>query len=333
MSGRSDRPTDTLRNWDAYWRNAGPAPALRDSGPQDEALERFWSDLFDAALARPGSSRTLLDVASGNGAVVRFALQSAAKAGPHAPLTVSALDGSFAALLELRRRHPQVHCVVADVLHAPFPAHAFDIVTSQFGIEYAGTPAIPETARLVAPDGLFAAILHLRQGGIFRECSANLEAIDSFRESRLLPRFDELYRAAWAVKESVGTIDAMREVERQFAASVRHCEETLRRFGRDVASGTLDRIYRDVRHMHARLGAYDPAEMAAWLDNMGKELESCAGRMSSMLAAALDADQIAAATRQLVHTGFTIRLADALKFGRANEPSAWAIVADRSSAA
>ena len=81
--------------------------------------------------------------------------------------------------------------------------------------------------------------------------------------------------------------------------------------------------------MHARLGAYDPGEMATWLDNMTKELDSYSGRMASMLEAALDAEQIALATRQLVAAGFRIRLGDVLRFGRPAAPSAWVIVADR----
>jgi SAM-dependent methyltransferase len=329
MSGTQDQDGETLRDWDAYWQNAGLAPALRDGGPQDEALDRFWSDLLDRTLARTAESSRLLDIASGNGAVVRFALRSAERLATGSRPIVTALDGSLSALTELHRRHSGIRCVVADAVRTPFRDGAFDIVTSQFGLEYAGPAALPEAARLVAPGGLFAAILHLRQGGIFRECATNLEAIDGFRASGLLPRFDEVYRAAWAVKQSAGPIDALREADRNLAVSVRNCEETLRRFGREVASGTLLRIYQDVGHMHARLGAYDPAEMTAWIDNMGRELDSYSGRMASMLEAALDADQVASASRELSEAGFSIRLGGVLKFGRPPVPCAWAIVADR----
>jgi ubiquinone/menaquinone biosynthesis C-methylase UbiE len=329
MSGSRDQDGETLRDWDAYWQNAGLAPALRDGGPQDEALDRFWSDLLDGTLTRTAESSRLLDIASGNGAVVRFALRSAERLTTGLRPTITALDGSHSALAELHRRHPGVEGVVADAMRMPFRDRVFDVVTSQFGLEYAGPAALPEAARLVAPGGVFAAILHLRQGGIFRECTANLEAIEGFRASGLLPRFDEVYRAAWAVKQSAGTIDALREADRSLAISVKDCEETLRKFGREVASGTLLRIYQDVGHMHARLGAYDPAEMTTWIDNMGKELDSYSGRMASMLEAALDADQVARISRELGDAGFNIRLGGVLKFGHPPVPCAWAIVADR----
>lgn len=329
MSGTRDQDSESLRDWDAYWQNAGLAPALRDGGLQDEALDRFWSDLLDRTLARAGEAPRLLDIASGNGAVVRFALQSAQRLGMDSRLIVTGLDGSLSALAELHKRHPAVRCVVADAMRTPFPDKAFDVVTSQFGLEYAGPAAPPEAARLVAAGGVFCAILHLREGGIFRECTANLEAINGFRASGLLPRFNEVYSAAWAVKQSAGTIDALREADRRLAASVRNCEETFQRFGRNVASGTLLRIYQDVGHMHAKLGAYDPAEMTAWIGNMGKELDAYSGRMASMLEAALDADQVARISGELSEAGFDIRLGGILKFGRPPVPCAWAIVADR----
>jgi SAM-dependent methyltransferase len=226
-----------------------------------------------------------------------------------------------------------VNCIVADALRPPFGARSFAVVTSQFGLEYAGPGALAEAARLVAPGGVLAAVLHLRDGGIFRECATNREAIDGFRNSALLPRFDDVYRAAWAVKQSAGAIDALREADRKLAASVKDCEEVLRRFGREVAGGTLYRIYQDVGHMHARLGAYDPGEMATWIEKMGRELDSYAGRMASMLAAALDTSQIARATRELVGAGLGIRLGGVLKFGQPPAPCAWAIVAERDAAA
>jgi ubiquinone/menaquinone biosynthesis C-methylase UbiE len=329
MSGTQDQDSETLRDWDAYWQNAGLAPALRDGGPQNEALDRFWSNLLDRTLARGGESSRLLDIASGNGAVVRFALRSAERLGAVARLAITALDGSLSALEELRRRHPSVRCVVADALQLPFGARAFDIVTSQFGLEYAGPGAIAETARVIAPGGIFAAILHLKHGGIFRECAANREAAEGFLSSELLPSFDEVYRAAWALKESDGSAEALREADRKLAVAARRCEETLQRFGREIASGMLYRIYQDIGHMHARLGAYDPDEMAVWVRNMRQELDAYSGRMASMLEAALDRDHMAEASRDLVGAGLRIRLGGVLKFGRPPVPCAWAIIADR----
>jgi ubiquinone/menaquinone biosynthesis C-methylase UbiE len=329
MSGNQDHGGDALRDWDAYWRNAGLAPALRDGGPQDEALDRFWSDFLDQAIARAGAPPRMLDIASGNGAVVRFALRSAERRRGASDLDITGLDSSPAALAELRRRHTAIRCVVADATRTPFRDRAFDIVTSQFGLEYAGPGAIAEAARLVAPGGLLAAVLHLRDGGIYKECAVNLEAVDGFRKSGLLPRFDAAYRAAWAVNRSGAPAEVFREAERSLSAAVMAAREILARFGQGIATGILYRLYSDIGRMHERMGAYDPEEMTAWLKAMVSELESYSGRMASMLHAAFDAGRIAQATRDLVASGLGIRLGGILKFGRPPEPCAWAIVARR----
>jgi SAM-dependent methyltransferase len=329
MSGNQNHGGDALRDWDAYWRNAGLAPALRDGGPQDEALDRFWTDFLDRAIAGAGTPACMLDIASGNGAVVRFALRSAERLRRQSDLGITGLDSSPAALAELRRRHPAIRCVVADATRVPYRDRAFDIVTSQFGLEYAGPGAIAEAARLVAPGGLLAAVLHLRDGGIYKECAVNLEAVDGFRKSGLLSGFDAAYRAAWAVNRSGAPAEAFREAERNLAAAVTAAREILLRFGQGIATGLLYRLYSDIGRMHERMGAYDPGEMTAWLQAMGSELESYSGRMASMLQAAFDAGRIAQATRDLVAAGLGIRLGGILKFGRPPVPGAWVIVAHR----
>jgi hypothetical protein len=96
--------------------------------------------------------------------------------------------------------------------------------------------------------------------------------------------------------------------------------------GAKSANGSLYRIYEDVRHMHARLGAYDPREMATWLDNMGKESRQLrrphvihAG--SGTRSRADRAGDTAAGSRRVHYPPRR-----SLKFGRADTPSAWAIV-------
>ena len=62
---------------------------------------------------------------------------------------------------------------------------------------------------------------------------------------------------------------------------------------------------------------------------MNNELDSYAGRMSSMLAAALDEAEFDNAINGLGHMGLKVRIRDTLKFGRQALPSAWVIVAEK----
>ena len=174
----------------------------------------------------------MLDIACGNGAVMRFALAARQSSGPNSDLHISGIDESPAALEEMRKRHPTLCGIAANAALLPFHDGAFDLVTSQFGMEYAGPNVFAEAARVVGHGGLIAAVLHLRGGGIYRECAINLDAIDGFRNCDLLDCFKGLFRVALAVQQGHNGKDLFRRADEKFAGSVAAAEEVLQRWGR-----------------------------------------------------------------------------------------------------
>lgn len=327
MSAEQDSRNDATRDWDAYWQNAGVAPALCAGGARDAALDRSWSRLLQPVFARSRSSLRALDIGSGNGAVIRHLLRLTHESGRSA-VTI-ALDAAPHALAELRRQIPEAHCVAADAARTPFPDHAFDLLTSQFGLEYAGAGAFTEAARLLGDGGTLAAILHLQDGGIERECRANLDAIDGFRSGGLLPAFAACYHAAWALAHESGAAADFQAAERRLSTAVAAADAVLRKYGPQAGGGTLLRIYRDVGHMHGRLGAYEPGELQQWIGRMTAELDAWAGRMAAMLDAALDEPRLETLLSGLRAAGFEIRTRERLAFDRARLPCAWIILAER----
>lgn len=316
-------------NWDAYWRNARSAAAHKDGGPQDAVLERFWTQLFKQVFPSLRAKPGLLDIACGNGAVPRFALATAQSLDEDSKLHVCGLDESPAAVQEMCKRHPRLSGVAANALQLPFQDGAFDLVTSQFGMEYAGADVFAEAARVLMPGGVIAGVLHLHGGGIYRECQINLRAIDGFRDCKLLVNFEELFRVVFAAQKQSGNKEQIQRTDRKFAASVKAAEAVLKRRGKGVASETLFRLYTDIGHMYGRLSAYEPGEVFSWIELMSHELDSYAGRMSSMLAAALDQAGFDQALARLGHLGIDIRVRDTLVFGRQTLPSAWVLVAEK----
>lgn len=136
-------------DWDAYWRNAQEAPDQKEGIIQDEALERFWLRSLNDVLSGLGETPAMLDMGTGNVPVIRFALAAAQSKIPPVKLQVIALDRSPAALGELRKRSGEISSLVANAGRSPFRDHAFDLLTSQFGIEYADIDALEEAARLM----------------------------------------------------------------------------------------------------------------------------------------------------------------------------------------
>jgi SAM-dependent methyltransferase len=91
-----------------------------------------------------------------------------------------------------------VHGLVCDARSIPLQSETFDIVTSQFGVEYAGVEAIEEAARLLAPGGCLALVLHIREGRIHGECAASLDAITRVQESGFIPLAIAMFRTGFA---------------------------------------------------------------------------------------------------------------------------------------
>ena len=141
-------------DWDAYWRNAEAAAAHKDGGPQDEVLERFWRQFFQRTLPAFRSRLSMLDIACGNGAVPRHALAAIRGMDKNIDITIYGLDESPAALGEMRKRNQGLNYIASDAALLPIRNEAFDLVTSQFGVEYAGSEALAEAARLSGSDAI-----------------------------------------------------------------------------------------------------------------------------------------------------------------------------------
>ena len=314
--------------WDEYWRLTREAAAHKGGGPQDEVLARFWTSFFRDALSRAPGER-LLDLACGNGAVTRFALDAASVSDRQMPSVIS-VDNSLAALKELRKRFPPVFAVAADMKRMPFAEGLFDVVASQFGLEYAGIEAVDEAARLVARGGMLAAVLHLKGGAIYRECATNLEAIEGVRNCEILPALKNAVRAGFAASHGRGNNSDVRRAHARLVAAAKELEGILRIHGAAVAGGAAHKLYTDISHMYRRRNAYDATDVAEWADGMAREIVAYASRMSSMLAAAIDDQGIDEIARQVNSRGLSVRIREKLLMGASRkEPGAWVFVSDR----
>lgn len=312
--------------WGDYWRLTPEGAAHAAGGAQHEALGRFWREALSPTLgAAPGAR--LLDFACGNGALSALVLDLARESGLPMP-DLHGADGAATAVAAYRSRIPGAMAVVADARRLPFADGAFAVVASQFGLEYAGVIAVAEAARLVGPGGRLAAVLHLRDGAIHRECAANLAAMERLRESQVLPAAKEVFRRAASVARGQGSRGGFRRADERLAGAVKELEALLRDAGPLVAGGAVRRLYDDLAHLYGRLGAHDPDEVSRWADAMASEVEAYSARMAAMLAAAFGDDDIREAASLATSHGLVVRRFEALTMG-AGEPAAWALVCDR----
>jgi len=126
---------------------------------QDARWRRFLVSRVDA-----GPGDTVLDVATGTGAVARELLAQKS-------CTVVGLDQSSEMLAEARRRLPRdVRLVEASADAVPYPDASFDALTFTYLLRYVPDPAatLRELARVVRPGGTIAGLEFAVPRGVWR---------------------------------------------------------------------------------------------------------------------------------------------------------------------
>lgn len=144
--------------WSRYWSHGATHSFAGSYGSRyGGALARFWSAAFGAL---PEGAR-VLDVATGNGALPQLLLDSG-----NAALSCDAIDLAsiappwLAALAPQQRERIRFHGrVAAEAL--PFADGSFEMVASQYGLEYTDLArSVPELLRVLAPGGKLRLVTH-----------------------------------------------------------------------------------------------------------------------------------------------------------------------------
>lgn len=320
-------PSSVALDWDTYWRGSAGGASFSSEGVDHPLVRQFWVDTF-AALPE-GKPLRLLDVASGVGAVVDVARQALEDQGFEA----TCIDTSEAAIESLATRMPFVNGVVGSASDMPFPDGAFDLATSQFGVEYAGLDAVAEMARVTAPGGSLVLLMHLEGGLIHGECAANVAAIDALQATGFIAAARRLFtEARRCVRgETNGSRDDYDAAVQDMIPVSRQVEALLEKHGEDVAGGTPANLYRETDRIYGRIMHHDLDEVLEWLDRMDSELSSYRGRMQSMCDAANTEPALQALADQLGASGVRIASSEPLRDASGRD-IAWQLVARKKAA-
>lgn len=295
--------------WAAYWRGsqAGPGEALQGAAHADHC-RLYWRSIVSRGLQR-GATVRVLDLACGNAVLSRIVLDRVAEAAIDA--VIVGIDYAVPALQHLRTSNGKAkNCPLAgDARALPFCDGRFDWVMSQFGLEYAGPNAFAEAARALAPGGQFHAIVHMKNGGVWRENSDNLNLLKAVRSSRLLQRFARLIESG-AARES-----AFRTAAQSVVAELEGAPAC-------AAKTHMQRMVPDLTDLASRRQNFDPAELTAWARNQQDALADYEFRMQSMLDAAMDDSTL----RQAL-APFAARQIDVAPFHTVDKqkPAAWTV--------
>ncbi|MDJ0812707.1 MAG: class I SAM-dependent methyltransferase [Woeseiaceae bacterium] len=315
----SDAPKSN-GNWDSYWSGAGGAAAFSADGADHPALVGFWKEIFEMA-GRDKPAPRIIDLASGNGAVIAHALDVFAEGAAN----ITSVDLSEQAVTRIRERFPGVTGVVADAAQVPLESDSYDVVTSQFGIEYAGAQAVDEALRLLAPGGYFAALLHHTGSAIHRDCVAGLDAVRRLQDADFFPLAIDFFSAGFDALGG-GDREPYDAAATRFNPAVKGVEAIFNDHGQDVAGGAIAQLYRDVSRMHQRIAQYDRDEVLRWLQQMSEQLTSYSGRMASMVAAAVEPGEFEKICDKIQQAGLETGQGGPLHAPDEAAPLAWALV-------
>jgi ubiquinone/menaquinone biosynthesis C-methylase UbiE len=310
-------------SWDRYWRGMKEGGQFGVGGASHPRLNQFWREYF-SSMGTLSAPKKMIDIGCGDGAVVAAAADTL---GDEC-LQLTSLDISRHSLDLMRQRYPDVDGVVADALHIPFDSWSFDLVTSQFGVEYAGRAAFVEAARLVAPGGQLALLVHHRASIMYEDCSASLDAVEVLKACQFIARSITLFETGFAMLRGAdrSPYDAAAQ---DMLPAYRELERIMQRRGKHVAGDTLLRLYEDVDTIHQHMEQYDPAEILRWLAKMDTELDGYARIMRAMRDAALSEQQFLAVSEAVKDAGLTVQQALPLRGDEVGLPIAWVLTAHR----
>lgn len=299
--------------WQNYWSNERTQPAYATQGRLTAILNAHWDSIFSAHLRLHRPARCL-DIAAGNGDLCARLLNFVDTQGASLA-ELLACDLSYNATRQLESM-PRINAVRCDAACLPFRDQHFDLVASQFGIEYAGMAAMDECARVAAPDGTVALVMHHNGGALYQENQAILAAVEEFRAANLLNAFAVLAEHNGDTASHEG-----------FVKSVKAAEAALHRHGPEVAAGALLRLYREVATLHGSLSRYEATEIRKWCLQMSESIDSYADRTRWMINAALTRDDMTRVKLAFETRGLTV-LAHEPVLDR-DRPVAWSLIATR----
>lgn len=153
---------DPSQAWSSLWAT-GVTDTFGDAG---DGLTSPLADQWRRWMSRLPANTAVLDLGTGNGALLRLLLQvcndpTVRGEGVDLADTCPQWIGHLPVVQRQRVRiHSRASCEAL-----PFPDASFNCVVSQFGIEYANLDrALPEALRVLRPDGMLRLAIHHADG-------------------------------------------------------------------------------------------------------------------------------------------------------------------------
>ncbi len=299
-----------LNPWTLYWQadnleSCVPTQNIADT----EKVAAFWHEL----AAQLSVDAQVLDLACGNGVVSRHLLSNKPS------LQITGVDQATISPTDFLAHSSDLEKVnflpETDVSKLPFADDSFDVITSQFGLEYAPSEfAAPEAVRVLRSRGKIALLMHHQESEIVVPAQRQLAEIDGLLAPAML--MDHLQQFV------------EREIELQQLESYgRQYLQTEGDKTRQVSGQIFEGVDRVIALIDSNVAA--ASELA---QSMRMRLQADQQRLQQMSAAALDEQRLQHYVSLFEQAGVNIEVAEPYFLKEKGEQDAliaWQIVGSK----
>jgi len=269
--------------WQSYWREDRLAACMPDDPVAADVIEAHWYAFFSDL----DSGTRVLDVATGNGVLLLWAARAAAGRGRRlrcVGVDLADIDPQRY-LARYRDELGDTHFLANTPAESlPFDDASFDILVSQYGLEYADLEAgLDEAARVLKPGGTLRWLAHSGDSAIVAQGRGQL------REIRMLLARRGPFARMQAFVEAQGVGARLKRATRDLTGALREAEAYCHEHPeaqllRQLCAGILDTAN--------NLARYRPDDVTRWLEDNRLRLRAQGQRVGDLQEACLDAARL-----------------------------------------
>lgn len=298
--------------WSEYWNNQGTSGEVfvNKAGDRHPRLASYWQTQLSGAPA----ASNIIDLACGAGSVF-------SDLGDNHSYTLIGTDLSVDALKLMHGRLPSAHVVSCSLSQLPFRHNSFDLVVSQFGIEYAGVESFADAGNLVASGGRIAILCHIEDGYINIRNAAMLAGAQEIIETGFVERSIELVKAAFTGKDEL-----ILKAEAEFNPAHGRVSAILEQ----NPEGIHNHLYFGFKKLYERRAHYDVSDITNWLESMRVDVQKNILRLTETGEAACSEAEIKQVCRDFTKLGLRKVGYSPFLISGNDLPIAWSITAERS---